>query len=142
MDKLINLCAGGEQTAGLVKCITMSVTYADFEAEATSDYIDFADAIPGCSFVLGWVGVVSEGFSGGAASEATFKVGTSDTADAYSAAAPSVFEAGTVGSVCKTTGVALVTEDTTPRLTLTVTDDNCSSLETGAAEVTLYYIEL
>ncbi len=131
------------EVMGFVKSITKNIAYTDFEAAATTDYIDLATGIlPANVIVLGWSANVTQAFGGGTVSAATLALGVSGTTDLYTASIPSVFTTGRKGAVCKTTGVAFNAADATPRLTLTCTGGNCSTLTAGAAEVKLYYMEL
>lgn len=128
---------------GVVKSISKSVVYGDFEAAATSDYVDFASsALPANVIVLGWQAVVSDAFAGTGITAATLSLGVSGTTDLYTSSAPSVFTTGTKGSICKTTGVVYNAAAATPRITLSLSGGNCSALTAGAATVTMYYVEL
>ncbi len=123
-----------------VKEISLSFDYDDMTDDgSTSGHIDFAtDALPADVIVLGWKCVTTTGFTGD--TTATVKVGTSGTTDLYSAVTNgSVAAAGTVGSVCKTTGVVFNEAAATPRVTITGSAD-FTSISAGSATVTLYYI--
>lgn len=122
-----------------VKCQTIIVGAADFEAAATSDTVD-GDAITNC-WPLGCFGRLTEKFAAPSASDGQMTVGDSGDADGLHATLD-VHASGTLGTSLGTG--ADVTAGTfhasfTPRLTLTLTGDNCADLTAGGFAAEFVY---
>lgn len=127
---------------GVVKSISNSVDHSQFDAAATTDYVDMTLQLPADCIVLGVKVAVTESFAATGLTAAAITVGKSGAEDAFTNSAISVLATGTSGSICKTTGVAYNDAAVAPRITLTLTGANCSALTAGAATVTVYYVEL
>jgi len=132
---------------GPIKSISKVCTATGFtdDSDATG-YIDFATgALPAGTIVLGWTATTATAGVWDDDTTATIQVGVSGAVDLYSATTTgSVAVAGTVGSVCKTTGIVFNAAAATPRVTITGGDDFTKfvTAATPSTTVTIYYVEL
>lgn len=120
---------------------TLTFTYDEMTDSTTTGTIDFATgAIPAGALILGWKAVASAGFTGD--TSAVIQVGVSGDLDRFSAQTTgSVFAAGTVGSLAIAADAADgISAAVTPRVTITTAAD-FTSVDGGAATVSIYYIE-
>jgi hypothetical protein len=130
-----------------VSSISLSFKATDMtDGTSTSGYIDFASsALPAGSIVLGWKAVTAAAGAWDDDTTATIQVGISGTVALYSSTTSgSVATAGTVGSVCATTGVFYQAAAATPRVTITGGSDFTAfvTAKAPASTVTIYYVLL
>ncbi len=125
---------------GLQRLVSQTLDYASFtdNGDATG-YIDLSGTVPPGSIIVGWKGLVGEGFSGD--TTATIEVGKAGDTDAYSGdASQSVLNAATVGSAASE-ALAFVGSSATPRVTITGASD-FGNISAGSMTLTVYYLEL
>jgi len=130
---------------GPIKSISKVCTATDFtDGSGATGYIDFATgALPADTIVLGWKALTHAAWDDD--TTATIQVGVNGTVDLYSATTTgSVAATGTVGSVCKTTGIVFNEAAATPRVTITGNADFTAfvTAATPSTTVTIYYVEL
>ena len=134
------------EAAGVVKSITQVCSVADFtDGKSTSGYLDFDDAIPAGSLVLGWKAVTAAAGAWDDDTTAVLMVGKSGDTNYFSGVENgSVAAAGTIYSVCDDYETVFLAAATTPRVTVTGGSDFTAFVTAGTPEstVTVYYIEL
>lgn len=123
----------------VTKCQTITVAAADFEAASTSDTVDGV-AISVC-WPVACFGRLVEKFAAPDATDGQMTVGDSGDADGLHATLD-VHASGTLGTSVGA-GADLVAgtyhATYTPRLTLTLTGDNCADLTAGSFAVDFVY---
>lgn len=123
----------------VTKCQTIAVGFADFEAAATSDTVD-GDAITNF-WPVACFGRLTDKFAAPSATDGQMTVGDSGDADGLHATLD-VHASGSLG-----TSIGLGADLTagtyhasfTPRLTLTLTGDNCADLTAGGFAADIVY---
>jgi hypothetical protein len=129
-----------------VQVIRQTVGYADFtDGTGTSGTLALPATIPAGSWVIGCKVDVVTGFTGDAT--AVMDVGDGSDADKFSyttfnvyTAATQLMEQADAGAAGTETGLAMVTSDATPTLTVTGGAD-FTSITAGELEIAIYYIE-
>ncbi len=130
------------KNATAIRWIEETVLCSQFEAKATEDYVDLDVKIPAGSFVFGTTCDVIEAFDAPDASAAAVTVGVDGDEDQFSASGFDVkgSEGSLLGDPCASPGIWYRIADTTPRVTLTLTGDNCEDLTAGKATIRIFYI--
>lgn len=142
---LLAAYAGDANAIGLVKALTLTVNEADLTAAAAAETLDFAEAIPEGSYIVGVRIGLTTPFTGGAASDFTVDVGFPANVDALVDGAD-VFAAAVGGEAStRPLGIApnmLVTGDATartPSATFRCGTDDVADVTAGDCDVTILY---
>ena len=130
-----------------VRAVRQRVLYSDMTDSTTTGTYALPVTIPAGSFVIGTKVDVLTGFTGGTNTTAVMDVGDGSDADKFSyttfnvyTAATGLMEQADAGAAGTETGLALVTSDATPTLTVTVSADY-TTISAGELEIAIYYLE-